>query len=102
MYDYMRALQVRFDRQTHDELAELTESARAELHRELDAAGHRKLLRLTDAQNALLEEEKLSSFLAGFKLAWGIAKELEEDGLYSFAQEDEERARRLAEQSERR
>ena len=99
MYDYMRALQIRFDRQTNGELKELTESARAELHRELDATGRRKLLRLTDAQNALLEEAKLSSFRAGFKLAWGIAKELEEDGLYSFAQEDEERARRLAERT---
>ena len=55
MYDYMRALQVRFDHQTHGELEELTESARIELHQELDAAGRRKLLRLTDAQNALLE-----------------------------------------------
>ena len=82
---------------THGELEELTESARAELHRELDATGRRKLLRLTDAQNALLEEAKLSSFLAGFKLAWGIAKELE---VYSFAQEDEEHARRLAEEEE--
>ena len=100
MYDYMRALQVRFDHQTHGELEELTESARIELHRELDAAGRRKLLRLTDAQNALLEEAKLSSFLAGFKLAWGIAKELEAGGLYSFAQEDEEHARRLAEEEE--
>lgn len=100
MYDYMRALQVRFDRQAHGELEELAESARAELHQELDAAGHRKLLRLTDAQNALLEESKLLSFLAGFKLAWGIAKELEADGLYSFAQEDEDRAHRLAEQEE--
>ena len=100
MYDYMRALQVRFDHQTHGEPEELTESARAELHQELDAAGRRKLLRLTDAQNALLEEVKLSSFHAGFKLAWGIAKELEAGGLYSFAQEDEERAQRLAEQDE--
>ena len=28
------------------------------------------------------------SFTAGFKLAWGMAKELETDGLYSFDQEE--------------
>ena len=31
------------------------------------------------------------SFTAGFKLAWGMAKELEADGLYSFEREEEER-----------
>ena len=45
----------------------------------MDAAGHRRLLRLLDAQNALLAESKLMSFTAGFKLAWGMAKELEEE-----------------------
>ena len=41
----------------------------------MDAAGRRKLLRLLDAQNALLVESKLSSFTAGFKLALGIIGE---------------------------
>ena len=41
------------------------------------------LLRLLDAQNILLEEATLLSFTAGFKLAWGMAKELETDGLYA-------------------
>ena len=36
--------------------------------------------------------------MAGFKLAWGIAKELEVDGLYSFEYEQEQRARKAAEQ----
>ena len=43
-----------------------------------------------DVQNALLVEAKLMSFTAGFKLAWGMAKELETDGLYSFEREEEE------------
>ena len=51
----------------------------------------KKLLRLLDAQNILLEEATLMSFTAGFKLAWGMAKELEADGLYSFEREEEER-----------
>ena len=63
MYDYMKALQKRFDRQEHSEL---------------------------DAQNALLAESKLMSFTAGFKLAWGMTKDLEADGLYSFEREEED------------
>ena len=53
MYDYMKALQERFDKKP------------------------------PDAQNILLEEATLLSFTAGFKLAWGMAKELETDGLYA-------------------
>ena len=79
MYDYMKALQKRFDRQEYPELAEQVERAHEELRRDMDAAGHRRLLRLLDAQNALLAESKLMSFTAGFKLAWGMAKELEEE-----------------------
>ena len=70
----------------------------AELRRDMDAAGRKKLLRLLDAQNALLAESTLMSFTAGFKLAWGMAKELEADGLYSFELEEEEHICRLTEQ----
>ena len=91
MYDYMKALQERFDRQVHGETDTEVECAQEELRRDMDAAGRRKLLRLLDAQNALLVEAKLMSFTAGFKLAWGMAKELEADGLYSFEREEEER-----------
>ena len=84
MYDYMKALQKRFDHQSHPELDTQIKSAQEELRRDMDAAGRRKLLRLLDAQNTLLVESKLMSFTAGFKLAWGMAKELEADGLYSF------------------
>ena len=81
MYDYMKALQKRFDRQPHPELYAQVEYAQEELRRGMDAAGRKKLLRLLDAQNTLLVESKLMSFTAGFKLAWGMAKELEADGL---------------------
>ena len=90
MYDYMKALQKRFDRQEYQELVEQIEYAHEELRRDMDAAGRGKLLRLLDAQNTLLVESKLMSFTAGFKLAWGMAKELEADGLYSFEREEEE------------
>ena len=74
------------------------EYAQAELRRDMDAAGRRKLLRLLDAQNTLLAESTLMSFTAGFKLAWGMAKELEADGLYSFEREEEDHICHSAEQ----
>lgn len=46
---------------------------------------------LVDSQNLLKEETSLASFTAGFKLAWGLSKELEADGLYSFDQEETDR-----------
>jgi len=95
MYDYMKALQKRFDRQPHPDLDAQVEYAQEELRRDMDAAGRRKLLRMLDAQNTLL-----MSFTAGFKLAWGMAKELEADGLYSFEREEEERICHPAEQED--
>ena len=84
----------------YPELAEQVERAQKELRRDMDAVGRRKMLRLLDAQNALLAESKLMSFTAGFKLAWGMAKELEADGLYSFEREEEERICHPAEQED--
>ena len=100
MYDYMKALQKRFDRQPHPDLDAQVEYAQKELRWNMDAVGRRKLLRLLDAQNALLTESKLMSFTAGFKLAWGMAKELEADGLYSFEREEEEHICHPAEQED--
>ena len=100
MYDYMKALQKRFDRQSHPELDTQIKNAQEELRRDMDAAGRKNLLRLLDAQNTLLVESKLMSFTAGFKLAWGMAKELEADGLYSFEKEEEEHICHPAEQED--
>ena len=100
MYDYMKALQKRFDRQSHPELDKQVEYAQEELRRDMDAVGRRKLLRLIDIQNSLLAESTLMSFTAGFKLAWGMAKELEADGLYSFEREEEEHICRPAEKED--
>ena len=93
MYDYMKALQKRFDRQEYPELAEQIEYAHEDLRRDMDAAGRRKLLRLLDAQNALLTEYTLMSFAAGFKLAAGIAGELGTP--YSFDADEEEKAKEM-------
>ena len=53
-----------------------------------------------DSQNLLKEEISLASFTAGFKLAWGLSKKLEADGLYSFGEEETERVCRRMEQEE--
>ena len=100
MYDYMKALQKRFDRQEHGELDAQIDYAQVELRRDMDATERKKLLRLLDAQNTLLVESKLMSFTAGFKLAWGMVKELEADGLYSFEREEEEHICHSAEQED--
>ena len=93
MYDYMKALQKRFDRQVHGELDAQIEYAQEELRQDMDAAGRKKLLRLIDAQNALLTESALMSFTAGFKLAAGIAGELGTP--YSFDTDEEEKAKEM-------
>ena len=93
MYDYMKALQKRFDRQVHGELDAQIEYAQEELRQDMDAAGRKKLLRLIDAQNALLTESALMSFTAGFKLAAGIAGELGTP--YSFNADEEEKAKEM-------
>ena len=90
MNDYMKSLQKHFDLQEHNELDERIRCARENLRQNLGAESRRRLLRLLDAQNALLVDSTLMSFTAGFKLAWGIARELEADGLYSFEKGDEE------------
>ena len=100
MYDYMKALQKRFDCQSHPELDTQIKNAQEELRRDMDAAGRRKLLRMIDTQNSLLAKSTLLSFTAGFKLAWGMAKELEADGLYSFEREEEEHICHPAEQED--
>ena len=93
MYDYMKALQKRFDRQSHPELDTQIERAQEELRRDMDAAGRRKLLRMIDTQNSLLAESTLMSFTAGFKLAAGIAGEL--GAPYSFDTDEEQKAKEM-------
>ena len=85
MNDYMTALYQRFFLEPDfTELEAEIEQARQELRNCLDKLQRRKLMQLVDAQSLLREKTSLASFTAGFKLAWGIAKELEADGLYSF------------------
>ena len=93
MYDYMKALQERFDEKQPEHLVYAVKSAREELRRDMDAAERKKLLHLLDAQNALLAESTLMSFTAGFKLAAGIAGEL--GAPYSFDADEEQKTKEM-------
>ena len=83
MNDYMRALHRRFFRKPNlTELEKEIETARQDVRDCLDKVQRRRLMDLVDGQALLREAISLASFTAGFKLAWGIAKELEADGLH--------------------
>ena len=98
MNDYMRALHQRFFQEpAYTDVREEIELLHRELRAQLDRQDREKLLKLADLGIELREETSLASFMAGFKLAWGLAQELEADGLYSFDDEEEERALRRTE-----
>lgn len=85
MNDYMRALHRRFFRKPNlTELEKEIETARQDVRDCLDKAQRRRLMDLVDGQALMREAISQASFTAGFKLAWGIAKELETDGLNSL------------------
>ena len=88
MSDYMWALHQRFFRkpactEQHQEI----ETARQELQARLDKSERQLLLRILDAESMMREEVSLASFTAGFRLAAGIARELETEG---FIQNDKQ------------
>lgn len=92
MNNYMRALHQRFFREPDvTELEQDIEHTRQEVRDCLNKQQRRKLMHLVDTQNLLREEISLASFTAGFKLAWGLSKELEADGVYSFDADEMER-----------
>ena len=92
MYDYMKALYLRFHKEAlrSEDLTKLYESVKQGLDRE----HQRLLLRLADAEIAYCEDIALESFVSGWCLAAGIAEELK-DHHYSFEQENEESAREI-------
>ena len=101
MYDYMKALHARFCKEPELQKvrAEMERTYR-EIKARLGQQDQETLLQLADLENELREETSLASFTAGFKLAWGLSKELEADGLYSFDEEETERACRQMREEE--
>ena len=53
MYDYIKALQARFDKKPPEQLVRAVQSAREEVREGMDDEKRKKLLRLLDAQNIL-------------------------------------------------
>ena len=93
MYDYMQALQARFSSESlcAEQQAEVMRLHRR-LEKKLDRKNQIRLLELVDAEARLRDDVSLESFIAGFRLACGIAHELGATELpYSFRREEEER-----------
>ena len=89
MHDYMQALQQRFFRVPRcEDLRVTVEDTCGEFLKRMGDEDKRKLLLIVDSMDAIRDEVSLASFIAGFKLAWGISRELEADGLYSFDEEE--------------
>ena len=89
MHDYMQALKQRFFRKPRCEgLHQTVEETCKELFTRMGEEDKRKLLLIVDSMDAIRDEVSLASFIAGFKLAWGISRELETDGLYSYDEEE--------------
>ena len=101
MNDCMKALHQQFYREPDFAVLEdEIEHTRQEVRDCLDKMQRRTLMRLVDLQNLLREETSLASFIAGFKLAWGMTRELEAGGLYSFEEDETERACRRFERGQ--
>ena len=88
-YDYMMALWAQFClRESEDETSE---KLNRRLRDMLPKYQRKQLLRLMDSTNAYCDAVSLESFVAGFQLAAGIARETTRSP-YSFAEAEEARA----------
>lgn len=100
MYDYLHKLQhTFFEEPALPELQQEIDDLYGELKLRLSQDDRKKLLKLTDAYNALQDEIALASFVAGFRLSHGIMAELNEEPPYSFARAEEEAAIKAARNS---
>ena len=88
MKDYMTALYLRFCGSPEQD-PEAEDLAR-QLRERLDKEQRRTLLKLIDRYNACCEAQAEAAFIAGFRLATGIAMDLR-GGWYSFEEEEERR-----------
>ena len=85
MYNYMYGLQDQFFKEPEcRELKQEIHLLHKELSAQMDRDTRQKLLRLVDASDALRGEISFAAFVAGFRLAGGIAKELGQEKAYSF------------------
>ena len=93
MYDYMQALQDKFfQKPEFPELEQQMDQIHRELCQQMDRENRKKLLFLLDAADELQGKVSLASFVAGFRLAVGLAREVSLEEAYSFAKDEETRA----------
>lgn len=93
MFDYMHGLQTKFFKESiFPDLEEEISQLHQDLSHHMDKETRKKLLRLIDTVGELQSRVSLASFIAGFRLASGIAKELSLDEPYSFDEDEEQRA----------
>ena len=97
--DYMKALYDRFETPSKRAsiLRRAVKSTHKQLAPQLTQQQKKILLRMGDLEDALRDQCCLDSFFAGFRLASGIHRELEEVPPYNFVAEEEQLARKLAE-----
>ena len=89
MHDYMQALQQRFFRKPQCvDLRQTVDITCKGLFTRMGDEDKHKLLLIMDSMDAIRDEISLARFVAGFKLAWGISRELETDGIYSYDEEE--------------
>ena len=93
MYEYMRALHDRFFEESQAELDQRISELHQALIQRLEKPERKTLMYLLEAQDALKNEVSLASFIAGFRLASGIAEELA-GKQYSFDEDAFQRFRK--------
>ena len=102
MYDYMKALQRQFetDCQSIQDLNDEVNRTHRELSSRLAKEDRKLLLQLMDMEDDLHNLATLHSFTCGYRLACGIQRELAEEPMYSFDNEEEKRARQEVQSSD--
>ena len=86
-YNYMRALWNQFYERTEADTA--SDALHHALSEQLDKDSRKQLLRLVDSKNMYTEIISLESFIAGFRLAVGIAAELS-DKWFDYNKEEDD------------
>ena len=99
MYDYMLSLQEQFSKTSVCEAhrQEISKTHR-DLVQRLNRPDRRKLLMLIDLEEAERDDVALANFMAGFRLALGIVRELSEAAPNSFLHEEDRCAPEAVEQ----
>ena len=94
MPEYMKALYERFKREVPEvtKLEQETDRAYEKLRAQLEKPERKLLLELTNLEDCLQDTVALYSFIEGYRLAWGIYRELTEVPPYSFDKEQEQLA----------